>query len=77
MLNCYETQPNGKKNIRKFVSFVLAKFWLTHFFLYQWLFKAISIGKTIGTCKGDYSATAYGTENLYSSSFRGRMELLK
>ena len=28
-------------------------------------------------CKGDYSATSHGTENMFSSSFRGRMELLK
>ena len=27
------------------------------------------------TCKGDYSETSYGTGNLFSSSFRGRIEL--
>ena len=31
----------------------------------------------MGICKGDYSATSYGTENLFSFSSRGRMDLLK
>ena len=29
------------------------------------------------TCKGDYSQTSYCTENLFSSSFRGRIKLSK
>ena len=29
------------------------------------------------TCKGDYSETSYGTGNLFSSAFRGRIELSK
>ena len=62
---------------RKIVSFVLARFWPSHSILYLWLFYAISIVKTLCICKGDYSATSYGTENLFSSSLRRRMELLK
>ena len=62
---------------KKKISFVLARFWLTDSILYLWLFYANSIGETLGIRKGDYSATSYGTENLFSSSLRGRMELLK
>ena len=55
---------------RKNVSLVLARFWLTHIILYLWLFYANSIGKTLGICKGDYSATSYGTDNLFYIFFK-------
>ena len=44
MLNCYETQHDEKTYkghrvaAKKVVSFVLERFWLTHFVLYLWLF---------------------------------------
>ena len=42
---------------KKHVLTVVIRFWLTHSFLYVWLFEAIFIGKTLVTCKGDNSAT--------------------
>ena len=41
------------------------------------IFSAISIRKTMGACKGNYSATSYGAENVFPSSLRRMMELLK
>ena len=57
MLNCYETQGAGKKNIgyrvaaKKNVSFVVIQFLLTlsFIYIYIWLFYAIFIGKTLVT----------------------------
>ena len=67
--DCVAAMRNG--------SIVMLRFWLTHSFLFVWLFQANSIGKNLNTSKGDNSATCYDMKHLFSFSFRGRMEVLK
>ena len=79
MLKCYETQHDGKTYkghrvaAKKNCFFCSSKILADTFYLVP---MAI-LSYTLGICKGDYSATSYGTENLFSFSLRGRMELLK
>ena len=63
MLNFYDPQSAETTNkghrvaIKKSVLIVVVRFRLKHSFLYVRLIETISIGKTLGTCKGDYSST--------------------
>ena len=83
MLNCYETQHDGKTNkghhdaTKRHCFICSSKILADKFYLVPMAILCYFHRQTLGICKGDYSATSYGTQNLFSFSLRGRMELLK